>query len=238
MTGYAVTLERLTTAQKTAYGAPAYSRWINRPLGRRIAAAAATAGLTPNQVTGISALWSLAGIAVLAVGPITPVTGIAAAVLLATGYAFDSADGQLARVQGSGGPRGEWLDHVVDMAKTVLVPGALAVSVVRHDAAGMLAAVTLVVAFTTVSVVAFFGWLLADLLRRAAPGTAPPARHGGAPVLRSLLRLPSDYGLLCWWFVTWGTPVFWWGFAALLVANAAILIAALPRWYHQAGATA
>ena len=47
------TLRRLRQAQKSAKGAPPYSLYINRPLGRIFAAAAYQIGLTPNQVTWI-----------------------------------------------------------------------------------------------------------------------------------------------------------------------------------------
>ena len=45
------TVRRLAAAQKGAAGAPAYSRFVNRPLGRLFAALAFHAGLTPNAVT-------------------------------------------------------------------------------------------------------------------------------------------------------------------------------------------
>ena len=52
--------------------------------------------------------------------------------------------------------------------------------------------------------------------------------------MRSLLRLPSDYGLLLWIFVLWGTPFY--GATAHCWSNLAILALALPVWYRQAAA--
>src|SRR6476646_9176670 len=43
-------------ASKTNKGAPAYTRWVNRPLGRRAAAAAYLRSMTPNQLTAINAV--------------------------------------------------------------------------------------------------------------------------------------------------------------------------------------
>ena len=61
------TVRRLAGAQKPpAKGSPAYSRFINRKIGRVIAAAAYQLGLTPNQVTYISAGFSTASIAAIA----------------------------------------------------------------------------------------------------------------------------------------------------------------------------
>lgn len=234
---YAEAVARLSAAQKPAYGAPAYSRFINRPVGRRIAAASYALGLTPNGVTAISAALSVLGVLVLAFAPIAIYTGVGAALLFALAYAFDSADGQLARLTGKGGPAGEWLDHTVDMGKTVLFHGAILFSLILHTTNVSAGQAALVIGFTAVNVVAFFAWLLVDLLRRVSPdpaATAPPVGH--APLLRSLLRLPSDYGVLCWVLIFWGTPFFWWLYGLLFLANLVILLAALPVWFKQAKA--
>ena len=50
---YRAAMGRLKAAQKTNYGAPLYSRLVNRPAGRRLAALAYSLHLSPNQVTGI-----------------------------------------------------------------------------------------------------------------------------------------------------------------------------------------
>lgn len=236
MSKYQEAMGALTAAQKPAFGAPAYSRFINRPVGRRIAAMAYSLSLTPNQVTGISAALSAIAILVIALGPIAFGTGVIAAILYALGYAFDSADGQLARLTKTGGPAGEWLDHVVDMAKTVLFHGAILFSLVIHHAAVPDWLFAIIIGYTTVSVVAFFAWLLVDLLQRSAGAatTAEARASGHAPLLRSLLRLPSDYGLLCWVMVLWGLWLFWPVYVLLFLANLAILLAALPVWFRQA----
>ena len=123
---YADAMRAPRLAQKASRNAPAYSRWVNRPLGRRIAAPAYVAGITPDQVTGISACLTFAGIAGRRHEPGLP--GRGRRVLLVMGYAFDSADGQLARLRGGGTPRGEWLDHVMDSAKNAAVHLAVLVA--------------------------------------------------------------------------------------------------------------
>ena len=192
-------------------------------------------GLTPNQVTGISAMFSLTGIVLLVALPPTVALGIGVAVLLAIGYALDSADGQLARLAGGGRPVGEWLDHTVDMAKTVMLHAAVLLGWLRFDGIGWVQSL-LPLGFATVAVVSFFAWLLVDLLRRSTPGTPAGDKPQGAPLARSLLRLPSDYGLLLWTFVLWGTPLFLPAYGLLLLANLAIAGLALPVWYRQAAA--
>src|SRR5690606_41281534 len=85
---------RLRYAQKSTKGAPAYSRFVNRKAGRVLAAAAYRIGATPNQVTAVSALFTYAGIAVIALVPPAPPVGILVTALLVVGYALDAADGQ------------------------------------------------------------------------------------------------------------------------------------------------
>lgn len=67
---YLDVVRRLSSAQKgAARSAPAYSRFVNRRIGRLLAAGAYKAGLSPNQVTGVSALHTFAGIALLVLLP-------------------------------------------------------------------------------------------------------------------------------------------------------------------------
>ena len=109
---------QLARAQKGhARGAPAYSVYVNRRLGRVLAAVAFRLGLTPNQVSIISAVHSFAAIALIAFAPVTVPLGLLIALLLVLGYAWDSADGQVARLRGGGSPQGEWLDHFIDTLK-------------------------------------------------------------------------------------------------------------------------
>jgi phosphatidylglycerophosphate synthase len=218
-------------------------------MGRALAAVAYRLGLVPNQVTAVSALFTYLGIAVLAL--VAPGTGMAllVAVALLLGYALDSADGQLARLTGLGRPSGEWLDHVIDMGKVCLLHGAVAISWVRWGVPGFEAgawAVGIPVIFLAVSVVAFFGWLLSDLLvrlgqarRQTGDASIPPSmpKAQPAPALRSLLRVPSDYGLLALTFAWFAAPLFAATYTLLLVANFVILMAALPVWFRQVRAS-
>lgn len=229
------TVRRLAGAQKPpAVGSPAYSRFVNRRIGRYLAAGAYQVGLTPNQVTGISAVFSLAGI--LTVALVRPAwwVGVLVALALALGYAFDSADGQLARLRGGGSPAGEWLDHVVDCLKILLLHTAVLLSLWRFaglDAGWLL----LPLAYQVVSSTAFFAMTLNDQLKRGrVPATTGPV----VPSLkRSLLVLPTDYGVLCLVFVLLGWRTgFLVGYGAMLAANALYLAAALVKWYRTMAA--
>ncbi len=176
------TVRRLAGAQKGAKGAPAYSRFVNRPIGRVLAALAFHRGLTPDAVTGLSAVCTFTGLAVVALAPHTWPTGVLVAALLVLGYALDSADGQLARLRGGGSPAGEWLDHAVDSVKVVAVHLCVLVGLFRT---GELATGWLLVplGFAVVAVTHFSLTLLNDALRaqhgartraaRAVPGSGP-----------------------------------------------------------------
>lgn len=232
--GYREALGRLGAAQKTSVGAPAYSRFVNRPLGRRFAAAAYVLGLTPNMVTIASAGCSLAGIVVLALLPPTWWLGVVVAFLLVVGYALDAADGQLARLRGGGSLSGEWLDHVVDAAKISSLHLAVLISAYRFFD---LAAPWLLVpiAATIVGNVTFFAMILNGLLRdRYVARTGRAVVRPAPSTLRSLLVIPTDYGLLCLIFVLLGLPTVFFGFyTAILVCSAGFLVLALVKWFRD-----
>ncbi|HRW18419.1 MAG TPA: CDP-alcohol phosphatidyltransferase family protein [Dermatophilaceae bacterium] len=222
----------LAQAQKPPHGTPAYSRFVNRPLGRRLAAIAAVRGLTPNQVSALSALCSFTAIAVLALVAPAWWVGVVVSALLVLGYALDSADGQVARLTGAGSPFGEWLDHMIDCAKVSSLHLATAVHLVRFS--GLDLAVALVpFGYLLAANVTFFGMMLTDQLRRAH-GQNPMTKGGSLSVVRSLLILPSDYGFLCLGYLLLGwTTAFLVGYAAMALGAVLLLGAALVKWTRQ-----
>ncbi len=242
--GHRATVRRLTTVQKTVKGAPAYSRFVNRPLGRHLAALAFHGGLTPNQLTAISALFSFGAIATLALARPTPGVGVGVCAALVVGYAFDAADGQLARLRGGGTAAGEWLDHMVDCAKISSLHLAVAVSFYRfsgfgREDLGRGPYLLVPIGYAIVAAVTFFGMIAGELLRRiraAADGTAVPVATG-ASVVRSLLVLPTDYGLVCLVFLLlgWG-PGFATVYALMGAASTAFLLMAAVKWYRELAA--
>lgn len=231
-----VIVRALASAQKPGAGAGAYGRWVNRPSGRVLAAVAYKAGLTPNAVTGISALFSFSGIAAIALLRPEWWTGVLITLCLAVGYAFDSADGQLARLRGGGSPVGEWLDHMVDAAKISSLHVAVLIGAYRFTdlAAGWL---LVPIGYVVVAAVMFFGMILIDQLRRqfAADGRAVDRPTPGN--LRSLLVIPADYGFFCLAFLLAGSPAaFGWVYLAFFVANVAFLAGAARKWFYELSA--
>jgi phosphatidylglycerophosphate synthase len=228
--GFRSHLEALAQAQKPSLNTAAYSRLVNRPAGRVVAAAAHTVGASPNQVTAVSATLSAAGLAVLALVEPRWWTGILVAVLLAAGYVLDSSDGQLARLRGGGSRSGEWLDHTIDCFKTASLHLAVLVSWYRFGPVtdGWL---LVPLGFEVVAVVMYFGLILMPTLRPASSG-APAAAHEN--LLRKWALLPMDYGAQCWMFVLLGFGVvFSWIYALVFVCNAAALAIALRKWWRE-----
>ena len=224
---------RLSAAQKTSVGAPAYSRFVNRPMGRRFAAAGYLLGLTPNMVTALSASCSFAGIALIALVNPSWISAIATCLLLVLGYALDAADGQLARLRGGGSASGEWLDHMVDATKISSLHLAVLICFYRFIELPARIFLLVPIGFTVVAAVMFFGMTLNDLLRRTVTaGTGRTIDRGTTSGLRSVLVMPTDYGLLCVVFVLLGAPVvFAWVYLVIFVANAGFMAMAAVKWF-------
>lgn len=229
-------VQKLSGAQKPGRGAPPYSRWVNRPIGRWLAAVAYVLRLTPNQVTLLSASMTLAALVLLALVPPSTVLGLLIAFLLLLGYALDSADGQLARLLGGGSRAGEWLDHVVDATKIGLMHSAVIISFYRFsEERGSV--LLLPLGFMVVSFVFFFGMILTDQLRRAAAAAAGQTYakpSGGGGTLQTLVAIPTDYAVLCLAFVLIGVhAVFVTVYGLLFAAQALVLAAVLVRWWRE-----
>lgn len=228
-------IAELSTAQKSAKGAPAYSRYVNRRLGRYLAAAAYTARMTPNQVTAVSAVCTFSAIGLLVALRPSLASSAAVCLLLVLGYALDSADGQLARLTGTGSMAGEWLDHTVDAFKVGSIHLAVLVCWWRFyelDAVWLLVPLL----FQVLATVHFFSTLLMDQLRRsrrADRGTLM-AGDGSSSFLYSVAVLPTDFGVIC--LVTlllWAPWAFTGAYVLLFVATAGFLVLALGKWYRE-----
>jgi phosphatidylglycerophosphate synthase len=229
---FASLVKRLPAAQKSAKGAPAYSRFVNRRAGGYLAVIAYRLGLTPNQVTIISGLCTGIGIALIAVLPPSIGLGVGICLALVVGYALDAADGQLARLRGGGSVAGEWLDHVIDSAKIASLHLAVLIAGYRwfHLPAGWL---LVPLGYSAVATVSFFAMTLNDQLRRTKGLPATTVQTAAKPsALRSLLVMPTDYGLFCLVFLLWGVrEVYAVLYGLLFVANAVFLALALRKWF-------
>lgn len=235
-------VQRLAAKGKSNRGAAGYSRWVNRRLGRHLAAVSYRVGLTPNQVSLISGVFTFPALAAVALVRVGWLVDTLVVVALLLGYAFDSADGQLARLRGGGSYAGEWLDHVLDALKMSSVHLVIAIAWFRFYDLVHPADLLVPLGFCVVSVVFFFALLLADLLRRIelARSGAPPSAapnldsNAPAPVLRSLVVLPNDYGLLALSLLLLPAPTaFRIVYSLLFAANLLFLLTGSVRWFRE-----
>ncbi|MFB8120714.1 CDP-alcohol phosphatidyltransferase family protein [Streptomyces sp. NPDC055962] len=236
MSGTGTVLRELRGAQKSSKGVSLYSRYVNRPAGRLLAAGSYRAGLSPNQVTLVSAAFTFLSVAAVALVEPSWWLGVLVYAGLAVGFAFDSADGQLARLTGRGGPDGEWLDHVVDCAKMVLVHSAVLIAFHRFGALPDEGWLLLPLGFLFVAVLTFCAGLLREQLGKAAARAAPVAAGPAAPAsrLRAVALLPADYGVFCLVFLLLGAPgAFRAGYAVLAAVHALFLVAFLAKWFRE-----
>jgi Phosphatidylglycerophosphate synthase len=235
MKSYRQAINDLSAAQKANRGVSLYSRFVNRPFGRVFAAFFYTVGMSPNQVTAVSAVTTAVGLAVLVAGSPSIWRAVIVAALLVLGFAFDSADGQVSRLSGRSSRAGEWLDHVVDAGKMVAVHGAVLIALFLYvPAPAWVLALPLI--FQFVAVVTFAGGLLVDLLKRADATGDQPSRAPSA--LRAVALLPADYGILAVSFVLIGWPaVFLVVYGLLLVAGFVIMVLLLVKWFRELAAT-
>ena len=235
---YLAVVNRLARAQKpAARSSPAYSRYVNRRIGRYIAAGAYRAGISANGVTAISAVITFASIALLVLFPPSLWLGIVVGGGLLLGYAFDSADGQVSRLIGSSSPAGEWLDHMVDSTKASTLPIALAIGFYRFEVVPV-EWLLVPLGFAIVSAVLFFCMILTEQLRRQhGVQSLAPTDPGSASWVRALLVAPMDYGVLCLSFVLLGwVPAFVVVFTLIAIASAAFLVLAAVKWFRELSA--
>lgn len=226
--------EALTKAQKPPRGVSLYSRYINRRLGRMLAALSASLGVSPNVVTAISGLLTAAAVALVATMAPSLWLGITVALLLVLGFALDAADGQLARLLDRGSPAGEWLDHVVDAGKSVALHAAVLICFYRHFDLST-TWLLLPIGFQVVAVVVFAAGTLRELLGRiAARDGAPVPTPARRPWWSAVVLLPLDAGILALAFVTLAWPqLFVVVYSALFLANLLVGATLLVKWMRE-----
>ncbi len=231
---YGAALRELQGRQKTARGVPAYLRYVNRPLGMRIAARAFVTGRTPDQLTVVGTVATYGALVAVALVPPHPLLSAALALVLLAAFALDSADGQLARLRGGGSATGEWLDDVADAIKHVLIHGAVLVSWLRRDLVDPSWLVLLPVGYLGVDIVFFFTAMLTEQLKRHGPAARPAVAVREPGALRALVLLPTDYAVMCLLLgVLWWRQGFLVAYAVLAVCNLGYLLMLLPKWYSD-----
>jgi phosphatidylglycerophosphate synthase len=231
MTEFAEVLRQLSAVQKPAKGASLYTRFVNRPAGRVLAALAYRVGATPNQLTVLGALFTFPALAAVALLPPGPTMSVCVGAALAVGFALDAADGQLARGQRSGSASGEWLDHVLDCVKIVALHLVVLVSFYRFFSLPSPAFLLAPMVFQLAAVVIYFAGILVEKLKRRTPAGTPA---GSTPPLWSVLLLPVDYGVTCFSFLLLRSQdLFLSVYCVLLLAHVLFMAAFLVKWFRE-----
>ncbi|KQO97538.1 CDP-alcohol phosphatidyltransferase family protein [Leifsonia sp. Leaf264] len=224
----------LKAGQKKRGGVPLYTLMVNRPVGRVIAAAS-PAAVTPNGLTAIGGVLTYGALVLLMTISVVAPWTVAVGLLLIIGFFFDSADGQLARLRRRGSLSGEWLDHVLDCGRIVLMHLATLVYLLRTGMVSSVFAVVLCTVFAVAAAVVFFGGTLFEKLV-VVPGVATTTveRSARANAIRSAVMLPVDYGVLCWVYLLLPLGlVFVWVYAALALAKLVTTSSLLLKWYRS-----
>jgi phosphatidylglycerophosphate synthase len=106
--------------------------WALGP-ARALARALVRTPVRPNALTAASALSVLGAAAAVAAAAAAPTARIGAAALLAVGLVLDTADGHLARLQGTASEFGRWLDAMLDELGDMTIHAAAAWSAYARD---------------------------------------------------------------------------------------------------------
>jgi hypothetical protein len=126
---------------------------------------------------------------------------------------------------------------MVDVAKASSLHLAVLVGFYRFETVEAGPLLLVPIGYCIVDAVLYFGTMLNEALRAqhgAATRAQPSARRPS--VGRSLLVLPTDYGLLCCLFLSFGVPaLFVPAYTFLFVAMAVFLALASVKWFKEMG---
>jgi phosphatidylglycerophosphate synthase len=212
----------------TNRGGGLFSEAISQRLGALIALAGHRAGATPTALTIVNLLVGLAtSITVIALAePVADgsvagwAVGLVALVGWQVAYAFDCADGQLARVTGRAGPAGARLDILCDVAAQIALVTALAATAAAQRPAT-----------PTWLLAAFAGTWMVNLVTsvlQSGPQAASMVTSTSLPV--RVAKLVRDYGAviaLAGLVLTVAPAWTVWLVAAFTVVNGGFLLASI-----------
>jgi 1L-myo-inositol 1-phosphate cytidylyltransferase / CDP-L-myo-inositol myo-inositolphosphotransferase len=104
------------------------SRWINRPLSRRLSLPLARSGVSPTAVTLAGFVLTLLAAAVVALGALWPLALVLGGLLVQLSLVVDGCDGELARATHRTSRSGAFLDSLLDRLGDIALLLALAVA--------------------------------------------------------------------------------------------------------------
>jgi len=231
--GFRASFVALGESQKPQLGVSFYTLYLNRRWGRFLAAGANALGMTPNMVTIVSALCSAVAIFIIAVPGATVLTGFLSGGLLMLAFAFDSADGQVSRLQRASSRTGEFLDHVLDCSVKIGLHSAVLIAWYNAGREGAVLLIPLLFLFSSV-VFYFGGILLLKMREQARAGREGTAEVTGVNPVRALLLLPVDFGIVSASFLLWGwSSLSLVAYTSLAIAQTLFLLVFVVRWRQE-----
>lgn len=230
-------LASMASAQKKRHGASLYLLWVNRPLGRLLAAIAYKRNLTPSAVTLAGGVITYAACGVIAINGESQLWAIVAAIALMIGYALDSADGQLARISGKTSLSGEFLDRCIDMGKFVLLHASIVAVLLRSDeVSGPLVGLAGTVFLASLVVQSFASILRTELSKRKPSDVlrSNASEYGLKDRFKSVFYLGKEYGTVCVFvaFLPLSVPFFT-GYVILALITLGTALLFVVKWHGE-----
>jgi hypothetical protein len=152
---------------------PTYARWVMRRVSPALSAA--IVNFTPLSADAVTVLSISSGVlGALALVPGTGAFDLVAVLLLQIAYLCDVADGEVARIRGTAGPRGTYLDLIGHVLQNRALYGAAAYLLIVETG---FAPWSIVIGLAAVGLAGAFG---EQALRQVLGSAAPPGQpaHG------------------------------------------------------------
>jgi len=185
---------KLDNSQKKGSGTPVYTRYVNRFIGRLLAAIFATFNISPNTVSFFSAgLTFISFVLFLLMPSITILESSILVLVLYFSYALDSADGQLARLLSRQSKQGEWLDHFLDALKIPFSHGVAILFIISKIETITYTHLVFFLVIISLSSANFLSNILKSKLLVSKNSETTTMSHK-TNIVRSVLTLPLDYG--------------------------------------------
>ncbi len=223
----------LSRSQKKGAGTPAYTRFINRFLGRLIASFLAEFNISPNTISVVSGLITISSFILFLIIPtITFWHSLILVLLLYFGYALDSADGQLARLLKKQSKHGDWLDHTFDAVKIPLSQGVAAFYIVTNLTFLSTKHIIFYLMIISLACANYMSGILKSKLLVSNNKSFYNDKSKSSNIFRSFITLPLDYGIFISMFLfTYNTKLFFviyslWGIVFILYS----LLLLLKSW--------
>jgi len=210
-------------------GGGLWATLVYRRVAQRFAYLFYRCGLGPNGVTLVSTITTwMAMIWLITGAPISVLSAIGIFTLMALGYAFDCADGQLARATSTGSKLGEWLDHTSDCMSIFVVHFCCGWVLLRDFEYGEHSHL---IAFSAMALnlggngIYFFAW---NMKTKIAGNNAVAKTMQKKSRKLALMKLPlqvTDWGLFIFVFLfTYNTQSFGWIYLGYGLLTAMIFI--------------